>query len=61
LHASFRHFIFYYQWADHLSSDSQELIEKLPFFGYIKISDHQQSWWYEEGPLKGPDGSAGGR
>jgi len=24
------HFIFYYQWADLLSSDSPELIEKLP-------------------------------
>jgi len=27
---------------------------------YPAISDHQQSWWYEEGPSKGP-GSAGGR
>jgi len=26
----------------------------------LKISDHQQSWWYEEGLSKGP-GSAGGR
>jgi len=26
----------------------------------LQISDHQQSWWYEEGPSKGP-GSAGGR
>jgi hypothetical protein len=25
----------------------------------IEISDHQQSWGYEEGPWKGP-GSAGG-
>jgi len=25
------------------------------------ISDHQQSWGYENGPLKGPGPPAGGR
>ncbi|MBT8365011.1 MAG: hypothetical protein KJP23_09915, partial [Deltaproteobacteria bacterium] len=29
-------------------------------FAQRKISDHQQSWGYEEGPWKGP-GYAGGR
>ena len=26
-----------------------------------KISDHQQSWGYEDGPWKGPGPPAGGR
>jgi len=35
-------------------------VDKDSAFKLIQISDHQQSWRYEEGPSKGP-GSAGGR
>jgi hypothetical protein len=35
--------------------NAQQTTDHCALFRSIKISDHQQSWGYEDGPWKGPE------